>query len=85
MSSHQKSLWFLHVNRGWIFNADTGFAPILFRAWAEYVTITLIYFFFRLGRIRTYDGNIERAMSYHLTTNPPIHLFICIYIYICVA
>ena len=24
----------------------------------------------RLDRIRTCDGSIERAMSYHLTTNP---------------
>lgn len=48
--------------------ADIGLAPILFRTWAEYVSITSTCS--RLGRIRTCDGNIERVMSYHLTTNP---------------
>lgn len=30
----------------------------------------ILILYFRLDGIRTHDGNIERVMSYHLTTNP---------------
>jgi hypothetical protein len=52
------------------FYADKGFAPLSFDHESNMFTITLIRINFRLDGIRTRGSGIERAMSYHLTTNP---------------
>lgn len=51
--------------------ADKGIAPPSDDHEPNMLTVTLTrIIFIRLGGIRTRDGSIERAMSYHLTTNP---------------